>query len=215
MNQLTQIDRLSLPDHAYLNAEDRCFFWGEYTARRGYAYSDTNSLILNFKKPPSKADLPEWKYKQKAIEKIAEILGAVLTSAWLQSATLVPMPPSKAKDDPLYDNRMLRVLHLLRPGQSLDIRELIRQRQSTPESHTSEERPTPQDLMDNYFIDNSVADPTPEKIALFDDVITTGAHFKAAQAVIQKRFPGVRIGGIFIARRVPRTDDIEDLQNWQ
>jgi len=53
--------------------------------------------------------------------------------------------------------------------------------------------------------------PTPAVIGLFDDVLTTGAHFKAAQSILQKTFPDVRVIGLFIARRVPETIDIEEL----
>ena len=46
--RLTKIDDLALPDHYYLTAEDDCYFLGEYTARKGYAFSPTNQLVLNF-----------------------------------------------------------------------------------------------------------------------------------------------------------------------
>ena len=49
-------------------------------------------------------------------------------------------------------------------------------------------------------------------IGLFDDVLTTGAHFRAASAVLKQSFPGVRIVGLFIARRVPEAADIEDFE---
>jgi adenine/guanine phosphoribosyltransferase-like PRPP-binding protein len=48
---------------------------------------------------------------------------------------------------------------------------------------------------------------------LVDDVLTTGAHFKAAQAILQKAFPGVLIIGFFIARRVPESVNIENFNN--
>ena len=48
--RLTKIDELTRPDHWYLDENDPCFFLGEYTARMGFVYSETNNLILNFKK---------------------------------------------------------------------------------------------------------------------------------------------------------------------
>jgi hypothetical protein len=50
---------------------------------------------------------------------------------WLNTATLVPMPPSKAKTDPLYDDRMVRMLRAIRTTPALDIRELLLQATST------------------------------------------------------------------------------------
>jgi predicted amidophosphoribosyltransferase len=52
--------------------------------------------------------------------------------------------------------------------------------------------------------------PPPQAIGLFDDVLTTGAHFRAASNILQKAFPGVRVIGVFIARRVPEAADVED-----
>ena len=46
--------------------------------------------------------------------------------------TLVPVPPSRARDDPLYDDRMTRMLQAIWTGQQADIRELIVQTESTP-----------------------------------------------------------------------------------
>ena len=48
--RFTKIDDLTRRDHSYLTGDDACCFIGEYTARKGYAYSATNQPILNFKK---------------------------------------------------------------------------------------------------------------------------------------------------------------------
>jgi predicted amidophosphoribosyltransferase len=47
---------------------------------------------------------------------------------------------------------------------------------------------------------------------LFDDVLTTGAHFRAASAALQQSFPGVKIIGLFIARRVPEAVDFDEFE---
>jgi predicted amidophosphoribosyltransferase len=59
-------------------------------------------------------------------------------------------------------------------------------------------------------VDASLKAPPPSVIGLFDDMLTTGAHFRASEAVLQKAFPGVRIIGLFIARRVPESSNTED-----
>jgi adenine/guanine phosphoribosyltransferase-like PRPP-binding protein len=38
-----------------------------------------------------------------------------------------------------------------------------------------------------------------KRIAIVDDILTTGAHFKACKTVLQERFPEAQIFGIFIA----------------
>ena len=144
----------------------------------------------------------EWQYKEQAINTLVTMLSSSLElyRTWAQTATWVPIPPSHAKDHSEYDDRLLQVLHKLASELALDIRELIWQKESTQPSHSSALRPSPDEIAANYFIDESLTDPMPRKIALFDDVITTGAHFKAAQKVLQQRFPETTIVGIFIAR---------------
>ena len=69
--RLTKIDDLARPDHFYLTAADEYYFLGEYTARKGYAFSATNQLILNFKKPMTVRNTAQWRYKEKAIDEAA------------------------------------------------------------------------------------------------------------------------------------------------
>lgn len=200
---LNRIDNSTLDDHWYLAEEDCCFFLGEYVPYVGPGYSEVNQLVYNFKKSPERKNRPEYNYKKEAIRRIAQMFQESLPIEWLMTLTLVPIPPSKTKNDPLHDTRILDMLYMLqtRIGLKLDIRELIIQTESTPASHESDERPSPKELMGNWLINNEVAEPRPKKIALFDDLITTGAHFKAAQTIIKKRYDGVFVGGIFFARR--------------
>ena len=65
--RLTKVDELIRPDHSYLTADDTCYFLGEYSARKGYAFSPTNQLVLNFKKPVDRRGRPEWVHKERAI----------------------------------------------------------------------------------------------------------------------------------------------------
>lgn len=208
--RLTKIDELALPDHWYLTPEDTCYFLGEYTARKGYAFSVTNNLVLNFKKPVTRRGQAQWQYKEQAIVQAAAAFRASLNVEWLNVATLVPIPPSKAKTDPLYDDRLVRMLKAIRATPALDVRELIIQTQSTDAVHDQTTRPRPDQIEAIYQVDASLKTPAPTVIGLFDDILTTGAHFRAAQAVLQRAFPGVRIIGVFIARRVPESSNVED-----
>jgi hypothetical protein len=215
--RLTEIDDLSRPDHYHLNADDRCVFLGEYTARKGFSFSATNQLVLNFKKSVDRRGRPEWQHKERAIRQVAQAFAGAISAEWLASATLVPIPPSKEKSDPLYDDRMQRMLLAIPAAQRLDIRELLIQHQTTEAAHDADIRPGPDQIADGYLIDAGLCEPPPKVIALFDDVITTGAHFVAARRVLRERFPQIQIFGFFIARRVPETTDfsvfLEDLDD--
>ena len=52
--------------------------------------------------------------------------------------------------------------------------------------------------------------PAPQLIAVADVILTTGAHFRAVKAMLEREFPDVTIIGLFIARRVPESIDVED-----
>jgi hypothetical protein len=47
----------------------------------------------------------------------------------------------------------------------------------------------------------------PRAIGLFDDVLATGAHYRASSGLLKAAFPGVCVIGFFIARRVPEAAD--------
>ena len=81
-----------------------------------------------------------------------------------------------------------------------------------PEEHcgalTADEATVTYKIESRYRIDDALATPRPESIAIVDDVLTTGAHFRAASSLLPARFPTVEIVGLFIARRVPDADDV-------
>ena len=214
-NRLSEVDDLTRPDHWYLTEDDRCYFIGEYTARQGFAYSATNSLLLNFKKTPDRRWRPEWRYKEHALQTAAAAFRRALIPAALDRLTFVPVPPSKAKGDSLYDDRLTRMLRAIRTEPPLDVRELIVQTESTDAVHDSEVRPRPEVIEALYRIDEALTEPAPRHIAVVDDLLTTGAHFRAAKSLLSVRYPGVWVVGLFIARRVPDTADLEEFDDFE
>src|SRR6185437_17082136 len=69
------------------------------------------------------------------------------------ATTLVPIPPSKCRTNPLYDDRLLRVLRLACPADA-DIRELIINKTDLQPAHKSGEdyRPSVQAIFGNYAL---------------------------------------------------------------
>lgn len=219
--KLRKIDPLHFGEHGSLAAHDICYHLGEYTAHCGYSYSDTNQLIINIKKKPHTSSQNELYYKEVAITQAANRFRATLNAEsnrhLLQSATLVPVPPSAIHGDPRYDDRMIRMLHQLGNGLHLDIRELVRQHASVEPTHASQDRrPTVAEIIENYYVVENHCEPEPSLIWLFDDVLTGGNHFKAMQYVLRQRFPDVEVHGFFVARRaLPQVEpgaefDLED-----
>ena len=195
-----KIDDQNRGHHSYLTADDECLFLLEYTSGQDYSFSATNSLISNLKKKSSLAGTGQYRYKSEAIDACGVALGEAITPKWLAAGTLLPVPPSKARGDPEHDDRILRICRAI-PG-AVDVRELVVQTRSLPAAHESDQRPGIDDLLEVYRIDESKAAPAPSSIAVIDDVLTNGTHFRAMKTILQQRFSGVPIFGVFIARRV-------------
>ncbi|SCB35987.1 hypothetical protein GA0061099_1005405 [Bradyrhizobium yuanmingense] len=194
-----KIEDHNRPDHHYLTAEDSCIFLYEYTRGMGFAHSETNSLILNLKK---KKNSGGYHWKADAIAKCAAAIGPALNPLWLAEAVLVPVPPSKAKTDEFYDDRMTRVCKAIVSTVPIDVREIVYQIQSTDAVHDGN-RLSPAELRNNYKIDENLCSPgDPKYIGIVDDMLTAGAHFRAMKDILKARFPTSIITGIFIARRV-------------
>lgn len=201
-NRMLRIDAITLRDHHFLEAHDVCFYIGDYCAGEGFGFSATNQLILNFKKSLETRGTPQWEYKEQAILDAARVLrSAVKPDAIL---TFVPVPPSKVKTDPLYDDRLIRMLQATCANRQTDVRELVVQIHSMEAAHLTAIRPTVDELVANYRLNETVTGPVPNKLVIVDDVLTTGCHFKAVQRVLVQRFPRTQIVGLFLARRVPK-----------
>jgi len=200
--RLSEIDDSNRHDHARLHDDDNCLYLYEYTSGRDYSFSATNDLINNLKKKPT-ASAAQLRYKAGAITRCGRELQDALSGAWLDVATIVPVPCSKAVGHPDFDNRMGLVARAIRPG--VDVRNLVTQRESTTAAHEvgiGGDRVTVDELLRLYQVDETLADPHPRTIGVLDDVLTAGTHFRAMRTVLSQRFPGVPITGLFIARRV-------------
>jgi predicted amidophosphoribosyltransferase len=175
---------------------------GEYTARAGFSHSATNNLIHNLKKPMDRRGTPQWRWKEYAIREAAAALNFAFGDATLAGITFVPVPPSKVRSDPMYDDRMVQVLGRVRPG--LDVRELVVQRGSRAAAHETDRRARPEEMVAQYQVVEALATPAPAMIGICDDMVTTGCQYRAMRTVLAQRFPQAEFFGLFLARRVPQ-----------
>lgn len=210
-SRLTKIDELTRADHTFLEAGDECLFFGDYSARKGFAHSATNGVIANFKRPVKYRGTTSWKYKVQEINAVAQAFSANIGSAF-GSLTLVPVPPSKLKTDPEYDDRIMDMLRALSAPAGIipDVRELVVQTKAMPAAHDSASRPPPIEWEKVYEINEGLARKVPTWIGIVDDLLVTGCRFRAMSNVLRKRFPEARIIGLFIARRVPLSVEFDE-----
>ena len=210
MAKLLKVDDSNRSDHWYLTPSDRCYYFYEYTAHKGFGHSKVNSFIANLKKPTSQRDEPHYRYKLAAIQGAAGLIRGVLQASpsLKTAATIVPIPPSKPANHPEYDDRMEQIVSLACQGSEADNRCMLAQTQAYEASHlqgVGGSRIKPAQLQELYSL---VGDPPRGSVILVDDVLTTGAHFIAARAAILSVHPQVQVAGIFLARRAIPAEDV-------
>lgn len=215
------IDEAVRAEYFYIDPADTCFYIWERMSRLwrdgerpDYGQYPVNGLISNLQILPSyRATQPtRFYWKEKAIQYAAKALGALLPDLWRgEEITYVPTPPSKPPDEPEYDSRLLDTLHAVRPRLP-DIRPLVALSDDAFDAKQKGLRPA--ERARHYLVDEEIADPEPKTIVLFDDVLTTGCHYKAMELVLKERFPEAEVLGLFLARTVRPPQDNDDSLDW-
>jgi hypothetical protein len=212
-DRLLEIDELIISEHWHIDPDDDCYFMWERISGASYLESATNQLIANLQIPMGQRDNPwRFRYKGQAVRYAAQALSALIPGDWRANATFVPIPPSRIKEDPDHDPRVLAVLQAVNPPLA-DIRELVLLREN---AETKAKNVSPQERAANYEIDEDVTDPEPEHLIIFDDMLAGASHFKAMKMVLSDRFPGTMVTGLFLARSIRPNQDlvinIEDIE---
>lgn len=200
--RLQVVEQGHLNQHHYLEHSDKCYFFDVMPPGRDNWGVPIKSLVYNLKKRPTENG---YQYKAGAIRETAHYLYNAIKKDSFKRVTIVPTPPSKIDTHPEYDDRLWNVLlelkKLLKDDQvDLDMRKIIYQTENYESSHKGVDRIKLDDLEKIYAIDSNCLSPTPSLIIVFDDVLTSGCHYKAMQRILSKQFPNTEIYGIFLAR---------------
>ncbi|KRG42331.1 hypothetical protein ARC78_09355 [Stenotrophomonas pictorum JCM 9942] len=207
-----RLQKIEPRHYAWLDPNDQCLYYGDYTSGGGFEASDTNRQILNLKKKPT-AKQGELYYKEKAVTYWGATLRKLLTLENTQAGyTFVPMPGSKPLGHPEYDDRMHRVLQHMRAGiQGVDVRPLLKQVKDRAAQHEGAGRMSPTDLCKTLAVDHSlIPPPVASTIVVVDDVITMGASFAAAKSMLMPLPNVTRVVGVFLAKTIWQTPDFDD-----
>ncbi len=200
------VDEASRELHWYLDEDDECFYIGEYTSRQGYGYSKINQAIYNLKiEPKVQHENPyRYQYKTQTIAAIGQCFRSNIKTEYLeQHATIIPIPPSKTRTHPDYDDRILQICNkIVADIANPDVQDIIVPNVDMAATHEQEHKPTPDELYAAYTIECQAAYRPRGITILVDDVLTTGSHFKACKRLINERFPETHVIGFFAARRV-------------
>lgn len=180
-----------------LDDSDICYYAREFVSRGGYQASEANNLISNFKKDPSLKDTPQWRHKLRVAQQFAVELDGLLPT----DISIALIPSSKISSDPEYDPRMDIMLgYLAKRRPDIKVESPLRTKTSSTAVHQGGQRKVTA-IMDNLeWLGLSNASLT--GLVLVDDVITSGAHYKACQRMVQRHAPAIELAGIFWARTV-------------
>jgi predicted amidophosphoribosyltransferase len=120
----------------------------------------------------------------------------------LSDFTLVPMPPSKRNDHPYYDDRMLKVLQILKHEKNIaDVRNIFSLLENREAVHTSSGKRSPTKIAGNLIVNKNECFGAKKNILLIDDMVTSGAQFIACKTKLAEQLPDSIVKGLFITRR--------------
>jgi hypothetical protein len=196
-DRLVQIDILTAQEHYHLAPTDDCYFLWEWDAA-SYAQSAITDFIGNFQRDPKfRAKYWPWLFKAIAIEHAATAICRTVLPEW-RTSVFVPVPPSRIKSDPRHDSRLIDTLRLASSAIN-ETHELVLQLTNTD---SRQKKISPQTRAHNWTLCLDSLRKMPEHFVVFDDLLTGGSHFAAMKIALARKFPGVPVSGLFLARRV-------------
>lgn len=188
------IDQTNRP--IYLSESDKCYYYMDYQARGGHSSSNSNSLISNFKKDPRYKGQAPWRYKLDAVNLFAKNLIELFGND--RELMISFIPGSKKKDDLEYDERFdLLKEALLELNPRLKFEEPIVVKSSREATHVSDKRLKPAEIKETYNWQGFSGTVEAQHLILIDDVITTGAQFRAYSEMVLEHHENLDIYGIF------------------
>ncbi len=183
----------------------------------GYTISETNQLIFNFKKAPDKQGKSEWQYKIKAAKQFSIDLHGLLSHSNKKSQFIImTVPVSKLRGSEKYDPRFDMMLDELIKINAQDHHARKTYIIETPivlkeniKSASREKGSRKVDEICRYYEWQGFTNKVPDSIILVDDVVTTGGHFMACKKFIYKKFPEMKIYGVFWSRTISKDEQVD------
>lgn len=207
-------DRERVDQFTFLEAGDDINYLWEYPTKvwessKGtpiYSVYPAYDFIKNFQIEPHvmSSNPSRWRYKVKAMDYAARVLGDLIPEHWIPLVGFVPIPPSKTKENLAYDGRILNTLRRVRPR--LKVCELVVQ---AVDCDAKIKGLTPADRIAMMELSEEGFDPAPDFVCIVDDLVTTGCHYKAVEHYVRQAYPDASIFGLFLtkAKRPPKDDD--------
>lgn len=174
----------------------------------GFGMSEANQRVFNLKKPMERRGLPDWHYKQEAIAVFGHDLASFLAKMPLRQheAVIVPMPTSKRRDDPLYDDRLVQACEIASELVGVPILDCFEVGESVSPSHMGGTRSVDA-IRENLAIPEARQLERFDVCVLVDDVVSTGAHYAACWELLASVSPDLAVLAAFWAKWEPIDED--------
>jgi hypothetical protein len=179
-----------------LAASDDCYCHYEY--KKGNFGCKGTNVIGNFKKSGT-CKSEEKYYRNIEIENIASILSNFFNGRDITNSVIIPIPSSKLPSNPEYSQRYEDLAIKFNPNNSIQIIPAISIIKEIPNAHNDNNRDI--DLIYSNLVLNRPMLPSDlNHIYILDDVLTTGAHYKACEKLLLNTIPDTQCHGLFIAQ---------------
>ena len=180
----------------YLTENDVIYYHLDYT-RGGYSQSPANQWVLNYKKGIEHRGEKQWYYKEKAIEKFANL---IIQTSINGNVVLLAGPPSKHPNSELFDSRNEDVLNIVHTNTGIPISFNLKAIKDFEPTHIQSGYRHPDLLRGLYSFEPF--ENVPDIVFIVDDVITSGSHFVVWRDLIHQEHSNVEVRGLYLARTV-------------
>lgn len=207
--------RVDLTDggHSFLDPDD-CVLYYMDRVHGGFDKSAANQKIVNIKMGVNQSSSRLY-FRNKAINEYARnMVDLICGFPEFQEAALVPIPPSEARDDPEYDDKMERVCSAAaqlarKRGLGLSVSNLLSQIESHEPFHENDKMRNPDTIYRNLVLDKTLIPSGICTFILVDDVFTSGSHFVACKRKILNAIPDASIAGIMWAKQLSYDEEFK------
>lgn len=175
-----------------------------YTSQGSYSVSKTNQLIKNFKISPSETHRLHYKRSATTVF-VREVTEFLRTGARLADSVsaIVPIPSSKARSDPEYDNRVEEVAKRIADTfERIDYLPLLETTTTRDSLHGGTNARSKEALYQSMSAAPSLTGRRYDFVFILDDVLTSGASFSAVYQHVSENLivDTAKIIGIFWAK---------------
>jgi hypothetical protein len=156
-----------------------------------------NAAVQNLKKKPTEKGKKDYRFKVKEIESFANKIIEIPVKD-KEKTVFCSMPTSKPRSNIEFDSRLDDIVKAIgkrgfRTENNFDTKE-----KSEPSHQIGGTRDPEQIKANTKF--TRFREPEPSTIILVDDVVTSGAHYKACSELIKDNYPKARVVGLFLAK---------------